>query len=107
MIRTLLAPALILLALPAQAAQADTAARCAAFLGAWVQAATLLPVPQDPADAALAAAFAAQAEGDLTLETGRMAQMIADAVAGDDSAAGRMAATAATCEGEAIRRGLL
>lgn len=101
-----LALPLALLAAPLPAA-ADTTARCAAFWTAWAEAATLLPMPQDPADQALAAAFRAATSEDLERETARMARMIAAAVEGDDAAVERMARTAATCEDEARRRGLL
>jgi hypothetical protein len=104
MIRAMPFIALLLSALPAAA---DTTARCAAFWGAWAQAAARLPMPQDPADAALAAAFRAATRADLTRETATMARMIADAFEGNPKAIDRMSRTAATCEGEARRRGLL
>lgn len=106
-------------ALPAAAADPrQTTAWCAAFWYGWTDAAaTLRYLPDDPADAALAAAFrnAAVAEGAeaasldrwLKQERRGMALMVKAAIAGDDSSRELMERTARRCEDAAVQRGLL
>lgn len=114
-----LAPAAALIlsaASPALAERAAPAVQCAAFWGGWVQVAASSPVlPQDPADAALARAFAdaarsehpAEAARHLEPDTQAMARMIRAAIAGHDTSRGLMERLAAGCEADARRRGLI
>lgn len=110
------AAALLLLAAPAQAQRAAPAVQCAAFWGGWVQVARTSPfLPQDPADAALARAFAeaaraehpAEAARHLGPDTADMARLIRAAIAGDATSRGLMERLARGCEADARRRGLI
>jgi hypothetical protein len=111
-----LAAAIALLALPAQAERAHPTVQCAAFWGGWVTVAARSPfLPQDPADAALARAFAAAAAAEAPQESARhlardtvdMARMIRAAIAGHATSRGLMERLARGCEDAARARGLI
>ncbi|MFN3973188.1 MAG: hypothetical protein ACK4L4_17800 [Gemmobacter sp.] len=108
--------ALTLCALPIQAWAASPTVQCAAFWAGWVEvsgSSTFLP--KDPADAALAEAFAvaaraenrAEAEQHLARDSADMARMIRAAIQGDGTSIGLMDRLMRGCEEAARKRGLL
>lgn len=118
-LRPALAACALMIAGPAVASDPrQTTAWCAAFWYGWTDAAASHRfLPEDPADAALAAAFrqAAVAEGAeaagldrwLTQERRGMARMVKAAVNGDDQSRELMERTARRCEAAAVAHGLL
>jgi hypothetical protein len=105
-------------ALPGMAAaqSASPTVQCAAFWAGWVDVAQSSAfLPQDPADAALAAAFAqaamrehrAEATAHLARDSRDMARMIRAAIKGDATSLGLMDRLMRGCEDAARKRGLI
>ncbi|QYK40981.1 MAG: hypothetical protein KF887_16540 [Paracoccaceae bacterium] len=106
----------VAVALPARAERASPTVQCAAFWAGWVIVAKGSPfLPQDPADAALAHAFAAAARTEhpdeaarhLDRDTRDMARMIRAAIDGDRTSRDLMERLARGCEDAARARGLI
>lgn len=105
-------------ALPGMAAaqSASPTVQCAAFWAGWVDVAQSSAfLPQDPADAVLAQAFAqaamrdhkAEAQAHLARDSRDMARMIRAAIRGDATSMGLMDRLMRGCEEAARKRGLI